>query len=231
MTDAWAIYIDRELVWVTTVIDSTHVLVQRGKGQTRPFAHAAGAKVYFGNPVDNFLANNPSAAESWGSCTATAEVSLPKIYTTTGDIFDCRNGANGGQWIQIGNGTMGQYGSEIRSFCTGSLGSAQTEYLNYAACSGATTATAQYVVSSPGTLANLYVSAGTAVTGGSSKDVLTVYKNGSATTLTCTIAASGTSCSDTSHSVATVPGDVITFQFVTATSDAGANIAAAVGLY
>ena len=61
--------------------------------------------------------------------------------------------------------------------------------------------------------------------------MLTLYKNGVATALTCTIAAAGTSCTDTTHAVTTVPGDVLTFQFVTATSDTAANLSASVGLY
>jgi len=240
------LYVDREFMWVLTVVDSTHVTVQRGKGigaSTRRESHVNGAKVYFANTTTSNSVTIPAASyftgqsaelfEQTGACTATNELALPKIYLYTGNIWDCKNGSSGSQWILVGNGTGGQAGSEIRGFCTGSLGSAETEFLNSAACSGATTSTARYLVTTPGTIANLYVVAGTNVSGGASKDVLTVYKNGSATTITCTFATGGaaTTCSDTSHAVTTVAGDVISFQFVTASLDTGANIGAAVGIY
>lgn len=228
------LYANRELMRVITVVDSTHVTVQRGQNQTRPFVHASGTKVYYGPPTGNFFANSPDAAESWGSCLNSNEVSLPKIYVTTGDIFQCyQTGAAGtsGQWIRIGHGTMSPAGSRVSAFCTGTAGSAETEYLNGAACSGATTLTARQIISTGGTLANLYVVSSAAFTGGTNKDVITVYKNGSATAITCTAAATATTCSDTTHSVAVVPGDIIAFQFVSATSDTAANVSAVVGVY
>jgi len=238
------VYVDTEYMWVNQVIDSTHASVTRchgglGEGSI-PRAHINGATVWFQNtsapnPAASFsFKNEQPTAEAYGACTATLLLGTPIVYLQTGDVFQCYNGSSGGQWIKVGVGTMNaSTGRQLSNFCTGSLGSAETEYLNGAACSGATTATARLLVTTPGVLANLYVVAGTNVTGGTNKDVLTVYKNGSATTITCTFATGGaaTTCSDTSHSVATVPGDVITFQFVTATSDTGANIGASVGLY
>jgi hypothetical protein len=119
----------------------------------------------------------------------------------------------------------------VRSFCTGTVGSAETEFLNGAACSGATTSTAKYLVAAAGTLSGLRIASSAAVTGGTGKDVATVLKNGSATTITCTIAGTGTACSDTTHSVAVAAGDLITFSFVTATSDTAANITAVVSIH
>lgn len=228
------IYVDREFMRVLTVVDSTHVTVQRGQNQTRPYVHASGAKVYYGNPVGNFFSNYADPAESWGSCLIANELTLPKIYVTTGDIFQCyQTGAAGtaGQWVRIGHGTMAPAGSRVSAFCTGTAGTAETEYLNGAACSGATTLTARQIISTGGTLANLYVVSSAAFTGGTNKDVITVYKNGSATAITCTAAATATTCSDVTHSVNVVPGDIIAFQFVSATSDTAANVSAVVGVY
>ncbi len=230
------LYVDRELMRVITVVDSTHAIVSRGVNQTRPFVHAAGAKVYFGSPVGNFYANSPEAAESWGSCFISNEPTLPKIYVTTGDIFDCkRTGAAGtaGQWVKVSNGTMATAGKTINAFCTGTVGSAQTDWANFGACSGATAATARQVVTAPGTLANYYVFSSTGVTGGSGVDVATVVKNGTATAITCTFATGGaaTTCSDIVHSVNVVPGDVITFSFLTASGDVAANISHGVSIY
>lgn len=229
------LYVDWELMWVTSVIDSTHVLVQRGKNQTRPFVHASGAKVYWGPPAGNFFSNNPVNAESWGSCLNSNEVSLPKIYVSTGDIFQClQTGAAGtaGQWIKISSGTMAPAGSSIGAFCTGALTSAGTDYIGNTICA-TTSALVKQLVTAPGTLANLYVVAGAAVSGGSTKDVMTVQINGTDTAVTCTFATGGaaTTCSDTTHSVAVKPGDLITFKFVTATSDTGTDISVRVGLY
>ena len=225
------LYVDRELMWVTNFISGTTYGVQRGKNQTRPWTHSSGATVYLGPPTNNFLANNGTSAETWGSCVATNEYSLPKIYVTTGDIFQCYNGANGGNWFLVGSGTGVTVGKSLSAFCTGTVGSAETEFLNDAACSGATANLAKNVVVTGGTLANLRVYSTAVAAGGSGKDVMTVFKNGSATTITCTIAASAATCSDSGHSVMTVPGDVISFQFVTATSDTAANMVASVGLY
>jgi hypothetical protein len=239
------LYTDKEVMYVTAVVNSTTVTVTRGAGQGAggvKRAHANGNLVYFANtqtngsvvtPATSFIKMPQTNAEVTGTCTATNEMVLPLIYSFSGNIYNCLNGSSGGQWFLQASGTNGSAGTRAFAFCTSSLGSAETEYLNMAACSGATTATAAYIVSNYGTLANLEVQAGTAVTGGSAKDVLTVMQNGVATTVTCTFATGGaaTTCSDLAHSVAVSPGDVIQFRFVTATSDGGANIRASVGIY
>lgn len=227
------VYVDRELMWVTTLVSGTTYNVQRGKNQTRQVSHAALAKVYLGNPTGNFFANNGPDAETWGSCLMSNEPTLPKLYVTTGDVFQCyRTGAAGtaGQWVKIANGTMAQAGTRISGFCTGTVGSNENAFLNGAACSGATTATARQVITTTGTLANLYVYS-SAVVVAMGSDPAYVYLNGSATALTCTMAAGATTCQDLTHSVKVVPGDVVTFFFDSTASDSAANISMAVGLY
>lgn len=235
-----AIYVDKELMFVTSVVDSTHVVVQRAKGlgaAGRPVLHASGAKVYFSitaaNPAPAYFNQFQTNAETSGACTASLLLALPRIYEFSGDIYDCkRTGAAGtsGQWILVGTGTMGTAGRTISAFCTGTVGSAETAYLNSAACSGSTTLLQRQVVTTAGTLANLRVvsSANFLGTGGTAT---TVFLNGSATAITCSAAAAATTCSDTTHSVAVVPGDVIAFQNISATSDTAANVSANVGLY
>lgn len=68
------------------------------------------------------------------------------------------------------------------------------------------------MISTGGTIKKLYVSlTGTADTAKSY--VFTVYKNGSSTSLTCTVSgASDTTCSDTSNSFSVAAGDYITIQ-------------------
>ncbi len=244
------IYAAKEVFGVVTVVDSTHVTVaKRGGGacgaigaSARPTFHANGEKVYFANTnsalgVSGLAStligvNFQAISENYGSCTATNEVSLPRIYLFTGDIFDCRNGSSGGQWIKISEGTMAPAGQNISAFCTGALTSGGTDYIGNNICA-TTTELVKQVITAPGTLANLYIVAGTAVTGGSAKDVLTLRVNGSDTALTCTFATGGAavSCSDTSHSVAVKVGDTVSFKFVTASSDAGTDLSVRVGLY
>lgn len=240
------IYVDRELMAVISVTDSTHVVVNRRGGScgsvgesARTTAHANGAKVYFsitsGNtPAPSYFGGGaPINGEISGSCTTTSVMMLPLIYPNSGHVYQCfRTGAAGtsGQWVLVSNGTMAPAGQRVSGFCTGTVGSNENAFLNGAACSGATTATARQVISAPGTLANFYVYSSAAVVGGGS-DPAYVYLNGSATALTCTMAAAGTTCSDTTHSVAVVPGDVITFFFDSTASDTAANISMAVSMY
>lgn len=235
------LYADRELMNVVTVVDSTHVIVQRGKGPGAGGVvtnHPSGGLVYFANTsgptaAPAFFSNVQTNAESTGACTTTLITALPRIYVYSGDVFQCyRTGAAGtsGQWVKTGSGSMGVSGSRIAGFCTGTVGSAESDYLNGAACSGATTATARQVVTSYGNIANLRVFSSAAATG-TGGTATTVYKNGSSTAITCSFAASATTCSDLVHSVQVAPGDVITFLNVSATSDGAANVAASVGLY
>jgi len=235
------IYLDREMDYVKSVTDSTHVVVQRCKGlgaSVRSMPHLSGTTVLFANvnganpPVTAFK-NQQESSEVSGACTASNQIWLPLVYMQTGNIYDCkRTGAAGttGQWVLVNNGTMGSRGSRITAFCTGTVGSAETEYLNGAACSGATTLTARTIITTNGTLANLRVvsSANFLGTGGTATKV---FVNGSATALTCSAAAAATTCSDTTHSVAVFSGDVVAVQNISATSDTAANVAASVGLY
>ena len=239
------LYTDAEVMAVITVIDSTHVLVAaRGSSAcgavgmaARPTPHQNSAPVYFaitsaGNPAPTLIGKNyQPTAESLGACTASSEVVLPRIFLMSGDIYDCRNGSSGGQWIKISTGTSAPAGTRVTAFCTGTAGTAETEYLNFAACSGATTLTARQLVTSPGTIANLYVVSSAAFTGGTGKDVISVFKNGTVTTLTCTAVAAATTCSDLAHSVSVVPGDVLAIQFISATSDTAANVAASFSIF
>jgi hypothetical protein len=157
---------------------------------------------------------------------ASTVAALPYINISDGKIYNC---LSSGQWVQTGYGTMGSPPSQLQAdFCTGTVGSNETEYLNDAACSAATTALAPTIQVSYGTLYGLQAQSSANVTGGTSKDVLTVYKNGSATALTCTMAAATKTCKDIAHSVAVAPGDLITYQWVTAASDTAANVGASV---
>lgn len=245
------LYVDKEFMWVVSVTDSTHVIVARAKGPGeagRPTGHANGAIVLFANAINNGTGTTgttyqvPAASafkseqrdgETYGSCTATNEMFLPRVYLPSGDILDCkRTGAAGtsGQWILVGSGTMGGAGRAISNFCTGTVGSGETEYIVGAACSGATTETARILVTTAATLANFYV-AGSANVVSMGSDAVTVRVNGADTAVTCTIAAGAKTCNDTTHSVSVAVGDYVTFKLVTTASDTLANVGVSVGAY
>jgi hypothetical protein len=226
------LWVDTEAMDVVTNSippSGTCILVQRGSHGTKAEGHASGRTVFVGRP--NLYQGFDVAGTCWANATGSATLPsiLPWINLTDGNRYNCKSDGN---WYKSGVGSAsGGERSTPAAFCTGTVGSAATEYLNGAACSGASTATFSWIATSSGELADLYVNSSAAVVGGTSKDVLTLYVNGSATALTCTIAAAGTTCSDTTHGVAIVAGNVLTFQFVTATSDTAANISASVALY
>lgn len=235
------LYVDTEYMWVNTVPSSTTVTVQRchgasGQGAT-PRTHANGAAVWFQNtsglnPASSFSFKTVGElAEAYGSCVATQHIGLPIVYLPSGHVFQCLNTSSGGQWIQIGTGTMNTGpGVQFTAYCTTTVGSAETDFLNNLACSGATSSLPRNVVTKTGTLYGLTgtSSANFLGTGGS---VLTVLKNGVATAIVCAPTAATKTCSDTAHSVAVVAGDVISFSFLSATSDTAANVIATVGEY
>jgi hypothetical protein len=151
------LYVDFEpMTVVGQGTSSTCFVVQRQSGA----AHISGATVYLGAPNLFYSTDRPSG----GACTASAEYVLPAVNIKNGHIFDCRSS---GQWIQILDGTMRDAAvSSLRTFCTGTAGSAETEFLNEAACSGATTSTARFIVPVAGTLAGLKVTLSAAGAGG-----------------------------------------------------------------
>lgn len=227
---SYMMFVDKEAILVRAISGNTITVAQRGAQGTQALAHNSGARLFFG-PSTAFTTFDQS-----GSCTNVLNNSnqyLPKINMSSGNMFYCPTIGTGstafGQWVWSGIGTMGMAPSQlIRFYCTGTAGSAETEYLNGAACSGATTAAVgQQSIANTGTVYNLRVTSSANFTGGSGKDVITIQKNGTDTTLTCTAAAASTTCSDTTHGFQVVPGDIVRAKFVSATSDTAANVAVA----
>lgn len=224
------LWVDTEAMDVVTnsvPASGTTILVQRGASGTKAEGHLSGRTVYVSRP--NLYQGYDQAGTCWTSASGSGlPVILPWINLTDGAVFDCKSDGN---WFRAKTGS--QWGAAITAatgFCTGTVTSAATIFLNGAACTG-TTATYQYIASTGGEVTALNVGSTAVVVGGSSLDVLTVFKNGVATALTCTIAAAGKTCSDTTHGFIVAAGDVLTFQFVAATSDTAANVAATVGIY
>jgi hypothetical protein len=238
------LYVDKEMMYVRTIPASGTVVVTRGAGTgagARIVSHANGATVYWGAtqtlgsviiPATALFSLVQPNAEVTGTCTATNELVLPKIYSFSGDIYSCYNGSSGGQWFLQSVGTFGTAGDSITQFCTGQLGSSATNYIGNNTCATTAAGVAQ-VMSTAGVLANMYVNAGTAVSGGSSVDVVTLFKNGSSTAITCTFATGGaaTQCSDVAHSITVVAGDYISWKIATASSDTGKDLSVRIGKY
>lgn len=118
----------------------------------------------------------------------------------------------------------------LSGHCTGTVGSAATDGVSgvdptaVLACSTAFAPTTAAGTSIPraGVIKALSATS-TAAGANSSSGVVTLYKNGSASALTCTI-GTGTSCVDSTHTVAVVAGDVVTIGYTTQTSDTLANM-------
>lgn len=89
-----------------------------------------------------------------------------------------------------------------------------------------TTTTLGPVMQQGGTLLGLSATS-TAAGVNASSGVVTVLKNGIATSITCTI-GTGTSCSDFAHSTAYNQGDVISVQFTTQVADTLAGVNASI---
>jgi hypothetical protein len=224
------LYVDTEAMDVVTEITSSpcQLRVVRGAWGTRAELHNSSAVVYVGPPSwfgGQANAGSIGTSDPSGACIAANIAALPYINVNSGAIFTC----TGSQWIKVQTGTMGPTASTqlLSQFCTGVVDqTALTDFLtDGVACTGNTTAAlaGHIVVSSSGTLYNLQVASTANAAGTSAKEVATVLKNGSATTLTCAM-GSGKVCSDLTHSVAVAAGDLITFQFLAGTTDTAANI-------
>lgn len=99
------IYVDKEMDYVNTVVDSTHVTVKRCQGvgaSAIPVTHANGAIVWFSNTTGPNPAgligfkNGQTNSEVTGSCTANLIIGLPLIYEFSGNKYDCLPGG----WTQ-----------------------------------------------------------------------------------------------------------------------------------
>lgn len=94
------VYIDKEAYRVSTVVNTTTLVVQPGYGPSTSTSHAAGSTVYYG-PVGGAAALYQSAfslSTPAGSCTRSPGMVLPIINIRTGVWSDCQ----GGVWLDQG---------------------------------------------------------------------------------------------------------------------------------
>lgn len=83
----------------------------------------------------------------------------------------------------------------------------------------ATEANVQTYANITGTISNLLV--GASAPGGSDTIVVTIDKNTTGQTLTCTVSAAGTTCADATHSFTVVPTDLLSVSLVFSTAVTG----------
>ncbi len=131
--------------------------------------------------------------------------------------------------------TMPRQHALLVGFCSGTVGSAATDYVfplggSAVACSSNTTASVGAPVTAPGVLTGLQVKDGTAP-GSTLTGVWTVLVNGSATTITCTITGTATTCTDYSHYALVSAGDLVTISDATGTSSAEAAPTVSIGYF
>lgn len=102
----------------------------------------------------------------------------------------------------------------------GTINPNQTVYVGPLGCFDTTESHIQTPVSAPFTLKNFYAAVA-AAPGGAQTYVMTVRKNGVATTITCTMTGAATTCNDTTHTAAFVAGDLISTQMVLSATAVG----------
>lgn len=163
-----------------------------------------------------------------GGSTAAINNTAGTVYMSGDTVLDAGllTGAAAGVFIADGH--------SLEGFCTGVGTAASTLALRISGTSTtgtgipttctSTTLDAGIPITAPRTGLRLNVSS-TAAGVNASSGVVTVLKNGGATTLTCTI-GTGTTCIDTTHSVAFVNGDLISIQFTTQAADTLAGVKA-----
>lgn len=166
------------------------------------------------------------------------KATVSNMTTLTGTVAGVNNagtyfdGGNNGAYTYTGAGVLIADGHSVKGACTGVATASSTLGLfgtgpneTVTTCTS-TTIGSGITISGARTLQSLVV---TASAGGvnASSGVVTVLKNGSTTTITCTI-GTGTSCQDGTHQVAAADGDLISIQFSTQTAETLAGVKAIV---
>lgn len=108
------LYVDKELMFVSTVVDSTHVIVKRAQGTGEGAiltTHLNGAAVLFAitnaagtnnvTAAPAFFSNKQPTAQLFGSCVSTSLLVQPLVYPFSGDIFSCLGVTGSQQWVQV----------------------------------------------------------------------------------------------------------------------------------
>jgi hypothetical protein len=166
------------------------------------------------------------------ACSAIAAVTVIDLTKQVSGILPEANG---------GTGTSTYQRSVISGHCTGAASTSLAVALNdlgatAATCTTTSTTNVGFVVTTAGTVKNLYVQEGTTQKSGTTL-AWTVQKctagSCSGQTLTCTVANAGTACNDTTHSFTVAAGDIVQIKSgsTASTSETVANIEASMELW
>lgn len=174
-------------------------------------------------------AQNSSIGGGSGTAVNVSMVAGDTFSDLGGNTFPSTGAAGiwnlGGSWLAEGHSVKGTCtGVATASSTLGLYGTGPNETLT--TCTS-TTIGSGVQVQGARSIKYLYVTAGTGGTNASS-GVVTVTKNGSGTTFTCTL-GTGTTCQFSGTPVAVVDGDLISITFTTQAADTLANVKALVG--
>lgn len=163
-------------------------------------------------------ANAPWIRLNFVSATGTGKITY-QVWGANSTQNIARIGSGGGSGATGATGPTGP-AFNVSPFAFGSYGASSINFTTINGLfgpifgNGATNGTETMVqskVAQTTALSNLYVT--TANTGIGGSFTVTLRVNGSSTSLTCTIGASGTGCSDTTHNVSITAGDLVDVVF------------------
>src|SRR6185437_10261505 len=168
-----------------------------------PTAAGPGASTI--NPYSCSFTATLSNAHNAGVSIISGDAGVAEAANDNGSAYGVFNGVIflNGACTGTANATAGTYGLTGIDTANGTIACNSTA-VTVAAATG-------IVMPRAGLLKNLQVTATAAGTNASSGAV-TFNKNGSATTITCTV-GTGTSCSDTTHTVSVAAGDIISVTY------------------
>lgn len=110
------IWIGKELMGVKTLASGTTYNVQRGLNATRPLTYLSGATVLLGSPTGNFFTTDYFSEVVPGtSCVAINQVTLPIIYTKSGNYYDCVGVTATAQWMLTNSDLKPVLGTTVAS--------------------------------------------------------------------------------------------------------------------
>jgi len=173
--------------------------------------------------VNAAVAIKGAANNSGGKWTATHLVGSTDLQVGGGTVF---TGSVGAGTLIAGSSGLG----EIWAGCSGTASPSATLFLyipgNVPTTCTDTTGSADLPITRASTIGNLFCAAATGGVNASS-GVMTVDKNGSAQSLTCTLGTSQT-CNDTTHTFTVAQGDRIRFRMTTQGGETLAGVRCAV---
>ena len=196
---AGAGYLATSATSLTITIASKTLTTQAG------LAYAVGMRVRVANSGSNYMEGLITA---YGTTSMTVNVDR---VIGSGTFTSWSLGIAGDVGATGANGSTGAAGTNATGLLTGGTTTSilATRYVGFGyGLLGTTDAAVSAYLPAAGTAGTFYAAVTTAP-GSGTNWILTLMKNGAATTITCTIAAATLQCSDLTHSVSFAAGDTI----------------------